>query len=183
MRDTRTLPLPALLWLLLSTPGCSTVIGIDENYTDLAAASAQPGGAAGSGPSGGAGPSAGRGGGSAQGGSGGAAANCSGAALGGVCWYLGSLGGSCVTTCSDHGGVAEDEASFVGTPAQGGSLRKCTDILKALNLNSAPDEATRADGKGLGCHLFGQMSYWLSRPDFDPSVQEPGARVVCGCLQ
>jgi trimeric autotransporter adhesin len=195
MHGSRAFTLPSLVWLLSSAPGCSTVIGIDGDYTDLVAGATEQGGATGSGLSGSAGASAGRGGSNAQGGStaqagsnargggGGGAAKCSGVSSGGVCWHLGGLGDSCEETCSDRGGVAPDAPSFVGTTAQGGSLEKCATILDALGGNPAPGQATRSDDNGLGCHRYGLKSYWLSSPDFATTAHVTSARVVCGCLK
>jgi hypothetical protein len=191
----QTLSAALLTWLIATAPGCSMVIGIDKDYTDLAADAADQGGSAGTGKGGSSGNSSGgattEGGSSAQGGSSasagsagqGGSAPCKGQSSSGGCWYLGNLGASCTSTCAAHGGNASDAASFVGTTAQGGSLAKCATLLAALGDNLSPIEATRSDGMGIGCHVYGVKTYWLSSPTFSPSAVVVGARPVCGCVQ
>jgi hypothetical protein len=108
---------------------------------------------------------------------------CEGAELFGVCWYLGALGATCVQACQNHGGPSDEAALHVGTPAQGGSRGDCGAILVALGEAAPPDEATRSDGRGLGCHVFGltRAPFWLSSPSHDPSDAFAAARIACGC--
>jgi hypothetical protein len=110
---------------------------------------------------------------------------CSGVDLFGVCWYLGVLGASCTETCSGHGGPSSAAAAHVGTAARGGSLDDCSAILLALGEAAPALQATRADGRGLGCHVFGlaRTPYWLSSPDFEPGAQQSAARIACGCRE
>jgi hypothetical protein len=146
--------------------GCSTVIGIDGSYTDLDAATTSSAG----GPSGSQSEA-------------GAPGSCAGVALHGACWYLGELGQSCTVVCDAHGGSASDAASFVGVPAQGGSLAKCAELLSALGDGEKPTEATRSDDSGVGCHIYATKSYWLSSPTYTPSAHLGVAKLVCGCLE
>ena len=219
-----TLGVRTLCSLIVLSAGCSTVLGLDKDYTDLASGTSNPGGASGEGganseggsaPADGgsatggapmqggatseagsppiAGGSAGAGssaeggamtaGSSAQGGSGaeGGAGNCQGASYGDVCWYLAAVGVSCNSQCSTHGDNAASAASFVGIPAQGGSLAKCAGILGAIGGNPVPGEATRSDGRGVGCHVYNGKGYWLSSPTYSPSATASNTRVVCGC--
>jgi len=129
---------------------------------------------------GGAGSQGGRSGG---GGGSGNGAKCAGVSVSGVCWYLGNLGKSCTATCQIHGGDAPSAASFVGVAAQGGSLTSCATLLSALGYAGVkPAAASRSDGAGVGCHVNGTRSYWLSDPNYSPSSRLAGAQVVCGCL-
>jgi hypothetical protein len=102
-----------------------------------------------------------------------------------ICWYLGALGASCVETCTDHGGVAEDAASYVGTEAQGGSAEECAALLELLGLGNTVSSGTRTsvDQLGLGCHVFPDSNWWLSAPDFDAADSLGNVQIVCGCLQ
>jgi hypothetical protein len=124
-------------------------------------------------------------GGGALGGSGGAVTEppCAGKNVSGHCVYLGATGDSCEEACAEHGGVAADATSFLGTPAQGGSLRDCTDAMRALGIVLTPTEATRADGRGLGCHLYASQPYWLTSPAFMSTSAYVYTRIVCACEQ
>jgi hypothetical protein len=108
---------------------------------------------------------------------------CAGKSVAGHCVYLGALGDSCEGTCAAHGGVAADATSFLGTPAQGGSLRDCTDAIQALGIALLPVQATRADGRGLGCHLYASRPYWLTSPASTSTSASVYARIVCACEQ
>lgn len=125
-----------------------------------------------------------RGGAASSGGS--AAATCSGAAVSGVCWYLGAFNQSCSTVCSTHGGVDPAAEAVVGVPSQGGSLKSCASVLAALGVRQMPSEATRLDMNGVGCHLYDSRNptpYWLSSPRFTASARTAAASIACGCLR
>lgn len=112
---------------------------------------------------------------------------CSGAPLGGVCWYLGELDQTCNAACAIHGGVDPASITFIGTPDQGGSLEACAAILQALGEPPGPvTDGFRDDDLGFGCHLFvdpagATSAWWLTAPAFAPTVASPSARLVCGC--
>jgi hypothetical protein len=106
----------------------------------------------------------------------------------GICWYLGLLGASCNETCTDHGGVAADAASYVGTEAQGGSAEQCASLLGLLGIDGDVSTGHRndTDGLGLGCHVFPDYTphnWWLEAPDFDTGDSHSDVRIVCGCLE
>jgi hypothetical protein len=167
-----------LLCSLTVPTACSTVIGIDGNYSDSGGATTAQGGSAQGGSA--------QGGGNSSGGSGnanGGSATCSGAPVNGLCWYLGELGQSCTGACSSHGGESPEAASFVGTPAQGGSWTKCAGLLSALGNKGVPLQTMRSDGSGLGCHYYGDRSYWLYSPRYSSSAENVAARLVCGCTR
>jgi hypothetical protein len=148
-----------LFALFACSAGCSAVLGIDGDYEDLANSNG-----------GNAGNDAG-------------SAACAGVALSGVCWYLGAQGASCTTTCEPHGGDASAAASFVGVHSQGGALSECATLLTAVGYTATkPVVAVRLD-EGVGCHVYGTQSYWLSAPAFSPDSQVPLAQVVCGCVE
>ena len=116
-------------------------------------------------------------------GAGGSTESCSGAARGGICWYLGAPGSSCQQVCASHGQPAPEAASHVGTTSQGGSLTECGALLGLLGVNGAPTSGTRSDGIGLGCHVYSAVPWWLSAPNFSVSASHASAQLVCGCSQ
>ncbi|RYZ05455.1 MAG: hypothetical protein EOO73_19585 [Myxococcales bacterium] len=108
---------------------------------------------------------------------------CSGAPAAGHCWYLGELGASCQQTCAAHGGVAADAAAIIGSPAQGGTAKECASVLSALGITSAPIESKRYDGRGLGCHVYGEDAYWLVSPAYSSTATMSRVRVTCACQE
>jgi hypothetical protein len=159
----------ACLGVLSCLACCSTVIGIDGSYADLGADTTDA--------DGGSNNSDGR----AEASS---AGSCAGVAMNGACWYLGAPGASCSATCATHGGDAPNAASFVGVPAQGGSLAKCASLLVALGYDSTkPAEARRSDDAGVGCHVYGLKSFWLSAPAYSPRARLSSAKLACGCVE
>lgn len=179
----------AALSVLWSALGCSTVLGIDGDFgdvsssTDAGSGGLSGGDAGGSSPEGGS--SAGSAGTTAAGASAGGApsSSCAGVRLSGRCWYLSALGQSCSNACVPHGGNAADAASFVGVTGQGGSLAECAALLNGLGISTAPTQATRLDGVGLGCHVYGVKTYWLSAPTYSATSKHSSAQLVCGCLE
>jgi hypothetical protein len=117
---------------------------------------------------------------STGGGAGAGGSTCAGKVLQNLCWYLGPLGQSCDATCATHGGVAMGSEAFVGTTAQGGSLKECQQLLVLLGVSVAPIQGSR-DDVGLGCHLYDADPYWLDAPDFTTDASVPEARLVCAC--
>lgn len=108
---------------------------------------------------------------------------CVGAAYDGSCWYLGASGSGCDDVCAAHGQMASTMASSVGTAAQGGSLQKCSTLLRLLGVSANPSEGTRNDGLGLGCHVYQNVAWWLTSPTFSPTASMGSTRRVCGCTQ
>lgn len=110
--------------------------------------------------------------------------SCAGLRQDNVCWYLGADGQSCNQTCQTHAGFDVASLLSIGTPAQGGSVERCSALLAALlgNAAGAIQEGTRAD-VGVGCHLFGAelQRWWLTDPPFEPGASAPAIQVACGC--
>jgi len=112
------------------------------------------------------------------------AGTCAGEAYGGVCWYLGATGANCQKVCANHGQVAPEAASFVGTTAQGGSATECKTLFGLLGTTGNVQTGSRPDGLGLGCHLVQNNAlWWLSSPNFSESAGTGNTRVVCGCTK
>ncbi len=113
----------------------------------------------------------------------GTAQACAGSLYQSICWYLGTAGSSCDQVCSIHGQPAANAASFIGTSTQGGSLEQCTAILTRLGVAQSPTMGARSDGSGLGCHVYSNVSWWLSSPAFSASASNGSARIACGCTR
>lgn len=113
--------------------------------------------------------------------------NCAGTENQGLCWHLGPLGASCVETCAPYGDFDPRTTMLIGSPAQGGTLEGCAEVLRALAYPRTPTAGSRVnlDGLGLGCHVFpmGGGSFWLSEPDFDPNDKGEGVQIACGCTR
>ena len=57
--------------------------------------------------------------------------SCTGASVGGACWFYGGLGESCDTACANQGLLYDDAtASYAGYP--GGNLSNCYTVMDAL---------------------------------------------------
>ncbi len=109
---------------------------------------------------------------------------CGGLSYEGVCWYLGERGESCRDVCEERGGFDENTRDLVGTAQQGGSLEHCARLLELLGASQPAREGRRADGAGVGCHLYGsEEAWWLASPAFDANDSLPTARRVCACLE
>jgi len=107
---------------------------------------------------------------------------CSGARVLGLCWYLGAAGESCQQTCASRGGYDSRTAGLVGPTSQGGSVDNCSAVVRALGHNTDAADGTRADGIGIGCHLWGADAWWLhDGSNLDPSFSAPQARIACAC--
>jgi hypothetical protein len=117
------------------------------------------------------------------------APDCGGTLVDGVCWYLGELDQACAEVCATRGGVNPASTASIGTPEQGGSIEACAAILAALGEPAAGLQAGfREDELGLGCHVFvdaagAASAWWLTEPDFAPTVSSPNASIVCGCTR
>lgn len=109
---------------------------------------------------------------------------CDGTKVFNLCWYLTSTGVSCDQHCQNHGGFDEETASYIGTSAQGGCLENCIEVLEALGYFEDVTSGTRSDSLGFGCHVWmGSGAWWLSRPDFSPTVFGNSVKIVCACNQ
>ena len=60
---------------------------------------------------------------------------CAGTLVGGYCWYLGAVGGSCDTACSSHGGYNAATRTYVGDQ---GTSANCATVLDALGATGDP---------------------------------------------
>ena len=102
-----------------------------------------------------------------------------------LCWYLGVPGASCKQTCSDKGGFDPRATARVGTSAQGGNLRACSQVLAALGYMGNVTPGYRSDGIGLGCHVWEERDgWWLeTMPDFSPMASVTVASIACACMR
>ena len=101
--------------------------------------------------------------------------------LGGYCWFLGAVNRSCNTVCAAHGGF-EPSLPFIGSRAQGGSLSRCDAVLTVLTTEGNTTSGLRQDGRGVGCHLFEGVRWWLDSPNFSSSAYHYKARLACSCF-
>jgi hypothetical protein len=113
---------------------------------------------------------------------------CGGERVFGLCWYLATTATNCNQACSSKGGFDTRAVDYVGTPAQGGSVEECTQILTALGQPGSVTTAMRTDSYGLGCHLWtdGTTRFWLIDPPFTPSKTIPSGtpvRIACACTR
>jgi hypothetical protein len=109
---------------------------------------------------------------------------CAGARVLALCWYLGALGNSCQQTCASHGGYDTRTAAAVGTPAQGGSLANCSQVLNALGHTGQVASGMRPDGMPLGCHVWAPDGWWIQNgTNFNANISAAPARISCACLQ
>jgi len=110
-------------------------------------------------------------------------------AFGGICWYLGTLGANCTTTCASHGGPSVNTPAVVGTAAQGGSLSSCAQIVELLAVTGTA--ASVASQFGVGCLVYHSGSqadlatgpYWESTTAYNVTDMLPNGQRVCGCVQ
>jgi hypothetical protein len=110
---------------------------------------------------------------------------CGGDRVFSLCWYLADANTSCNQECSNKGGYDARAAEYVGTPAQGGSVEECAEILTALGEPKKVVAAMRNDSYGFGCHVWSETdTYWLVNPAFSPSIAAPNGtpvRIACAC--
>jgi len=112
------------------------------------------------------------------------AASCGGTVVFGLCWYITAFATSCNRHCASHGGFDTRTASYIGTPSQGGSLNNCRNILGALGYSTNVAEGTQASGGGFGCHVWsGGDKWWLSSPNFVPSISGASVNIACACIR
>jgi hypothetical protein len=107
---------------------------------------------------------------------------CSGTLVLGLCWYLGAPGVTCTDACSAHGGFDLASTHCLGSTSQGGTLSRCHEVLSALGSTENVNLGMRADGLGLGCHVWSDgRPWWLDSPDANPDSAIADAQVACGC--
>ena len=99
---------------------------------------------------------------------------CGGVTIGGSCWYLGSSGASCTTTCTNHGGVNSATSSYIN-----GSQARCGEVLDALG--GANDSTVSTGFSGFGCYQKGG-SYYLGRST-SYGANYFGKERACACNQ
>jgi len=116
-------------------------------------------------------------------------AECGGAVAAGSCWYVGAPSQSCDDVCATRGGFDPSSIGVVGTPDQGGSIEGCDAVVQALGGPAGVvNEGTREDQLGFGCHVFidaegAASAWWLTSPEFSPSVADPSVQLLCGCAR
>lgn len=101
--------------------------------------------------------------------------------LGGYCWFLGAKGQSCNMVCAARGGY-EPSLDYIGSLMQGGSLERCDAVLTLLTAPGTTTSGFRTDGRGVGCHLYEDVRWWLDRPDFSPTASQIKSRLACSCV-
>lgn len=107
---------------------------------------------------------------------------CSGTLVLGLCWYLGAPGVTCTDACSAHGGFDLAATHCLGSTSQAGTLAHCHEVLSALGNAGNVNLGMRADGLGLGCHVWSDgRPWWLDSPDANPDSAATGVQVACGC--
>ena len=104
---------------------------------------------------------------------------CSGATVGGFCWYLGADGESCDAVCEGNGRVYDEAtltyAGSAGTPGQ------CGAVLQALGKNLVFQSGCGSNG--LGC-LFDdgyQAGVYCTSPDTTSTASLFGSHRACAC--
>jgi hypothetical protein len=109
---------------------------------------------------------------------------CDGAAVGGHCWYLGAVNGSCDEACATHGGC-----DLVGTRDFAGSHgtdEHCRAVLAALGYGDFSHQPF--SNNALGCHFaWGSWTYWSQAFSTTCEGSSPGAPAgvirMCACLR
>ncbi len=108
-----------------------------------------------------------------------AAKPCSGASVGGYCWYLAANLASCDTACATHGGYDSATASYAGSS---GSDANCSAVLTALAAAGGPSTTGTSCAAGYGCNVD-IFSNWIrcTTPATGSSLLVNGLRRACAC--
>ncbi len=83
--------------------------------------------------------------------------SCSGAAVGGTCWYLGALNANCTDTCAAAGLVYDSAtATYAGSS---GTDANCAAVLDALGVPAGPVQALVCQASAVDCNhdTFGNI--------------------------
>ena len=100
---------------------------------------------------------------------------CSGASVGGYCWYFGGGGVSCDSLCASHGGNTAGTAAYAGA-----SAGNCAAVLGAFG-QGGPTSSACAAGYGCWVNSVSSGSYFCTSPSADTSSSYPSAARVCSC--
>jgi hypothetical protein len=106
---------------------------------------------------------------------------CSGAVVGGFCWYAGSVTESCAETCQPHGGCnLAGTRDFAGS---GGTDANCVAVLAALGYSQWPHQSF--SNNDLGCQFaWSSWTYWSAAKATTCEAKDMGAAAVhrmCAC--
>lgn len=105
---------------------------------------------------------------------------CTGAPVGGFCWYLSALSGACDVTCTSRGGYSEGTRTYAGS---GGTSSNCDAVLDALGV---PDPGTTTTipglGAGIGCAIFVGDRIRVADTPTTEGDSLPNYRRACACV-
>jgi len=105
---------------------------------------------------------------------------CTGAVVGGACWYLGVEERSCDDACAGHGAYSDATRTFAGSS---GSDANCDAVLDALGVGGRPTTTLSASGAGAGC-LYQAIGGFRYRVADIPTVSNATflvSRRACAC--
>jgi len=107
--------------------------------------------------------------------------SCSGAVVGGYCWYASAANQSCDTTCAPYGGCnLSGTRDYAGS---GGSDANCVAVIAALGFGSYPHQ--NWSNNDLGCHFaWASWTYWSTALPTTCQAADPGAanaQRMCAC--
>jgi hypothetical protein len=112
---------------------------------------------------------------------------CAGQLVGGFCWFHGSMGASCDSTCASLG-LACDPAGTIGYAGSVGSLANCTAVMAAFGMPAAA-ATDCAIGflslPGLGCTTTPTDPFWCYNPVTTCAAADTVFNLVqraCACL-
>lgn len=99
---------------------------------------------------------------------------CGGEFVGGYCWYIGSQGASCDTTCSGHGGCnLTGTRNYVGS---GGTRANCNAVTGTFAPGATNgSDNTQTSWGGIGC-----TSVFSSMLGTTSSIRYTGVTTSCG---
>ena len=102
---------------------------------------------------------------------------CGGTEVGGGCWYWGSSGASCTSTCSSHGGYSDLTRTYAGSSGSGAN---CKTVLDALNANTGQSSPTTSSDTGMGCFTYSAYRYWSTNATTEGAATGGRGR-ACAC--
>jgi len=105
---------------------------------------------------------------------------CTGAVVGGACWFLGGEERSCDDACAGHGTYSDATRTVAGSS---GSDANCDAVLDALGVGGRPTTTLSAGGAGVGC-LYQAIGGFRYRVADIPTVSDATflvSRRACAC--
>ena len=103
-----------------------------------------------------------------------------GAAVGGVCWHLGAVGESCVTTCAGLGEFCD--AATITFAGSGGTNANCLSVLAALGAQTDPFVESSECPNAIGCaEVPGFAGGRCAAPPTTCEATDPSAARACAC--